>query len=64
MSGVIAAVGQGVAGSAPGDRVTVRPLDHCGDCPACRARHSHICQRLKFIGVDSPWPATMSGWAK
>ena len=54
MSGVIAAVGEGVAGFAPGDRVTVRPLDHCGDCPACRAGHSHICQRLKFIGIDSP----------
>ncbi|MCX6635221.1 MAG: alcohol dehydrogenase catalytic domain-containing protein [Acidobacteria bacterium] len=54
MSGVIAAVGEGVAQFAPGDRVTVRPLDHCGDCPACRAGHSHICQRLKFIGIDSP----------
>jgi 2-desacetyl-2-hydroxyethyl bacteriochlorophyllide A dehydrogenase len=54
MSGTIEALGEGVAGWLPGDRVTVRPLDHCGQCPACRAGHSHICQRLKFIGIDSP----------
>jgi 2-desacetyl-2-hydroxyethyl bacteriochlorophyllide A dehydrogenase len=54
MSGTIAAVGEGVTGWRPGDRVTARPLDYCGDCPACRAGHSHICQKLKFIGIDSP----------
>ena len=54
MSGTIAAVGAGVDGFATGDRVTVRPLDPCGACPACRAGHSHICQNLKFIGIDAP----------
>lgn len=54
MSGTITDAGPGVEGFAPGDRVTVRPLDPCGDCPACRAGHSHICQNLKFIGIDSP----------
>lgn len=54
MSGTIAAVGEGVADRAPGDRVTVRPLDPCNECPACRAGHRHICQRLKFIGIDTP----------
>ncbi|MFN3325649.1 MAG: zinc-binding dehydrogenase [Bryobacteraceae bacterium] len=54
MSGVIRAVGEGVAEWAAGDRVTVRPLDPCGVCPACRAGHSHICQKLKFIGIDAP----------
>lgn len=54
MSGVIEAMGEGAAGFAPGDRVTVRPLDACGDCPACRAGHVHICQKLTFIGIDSP----------
>lgn len=54
MSGVIAAVGPDVEGFRPGDRVTVMPLDPCGACPACRAGHSHICQRLKFIGIDAP----------
>jgi 2-desacetyl-2-hydroxyethyl bacteriochlorophyllide A dehydrogenase len=54
MSGAITEVGEGVSGFAVGDRVTVRPLDPCNNCPACRAGHSHICQNLKFIGIDSP----------
>jgi (R,R)-butanediol dehydrogenase/meso-butanediol dehydrogenase/diacetyl reductase len=54
MSGVITATGAGVEGYKPGDRVTVMPLDPCGNCPACQAGHSHICQRLKFIGIDVP----------
>src|ERR1022692_2143426 len=54
MSGTIAALGSGVAGWREGDRVTVRPLDPCGHCPACLAGHSHICHNLKFIGIDTP----------
>jgi (R,R)-butanediol dehydrogenase/meso-butanediol dehydrogenase/diacetyl reductase len=54
MAGTIAAVGSGVAGWRTGDRVTVRPLDPCGYCPACLAGHSHICHNLKFIGIDTP----------
>jgi 2-desacetyl-2-hydroxyethyl bacteriochlorophyllide A dehydrogenase len=54
MSGTIASVGSGVAGWRAGDRVTVRPLDPCGHCPACEAGHSHICHNLKFIGIDTP----------
>jgi 2-desacetyl-2-hydroxyethyl bacteriochlorophyllide A dehydrogenase len=54
MSGVIEAVGADVSGWTVGDRVTVRPLDSCGACPACKAGHSHICQKLKFIGIDRP----------
>jgi len=34
MSGTITAAGEGVRGWAAGDRVTVRPLDPCGSCPA------------------------------
>src|SRR4029077_9285798 len=54
MSGTIAALGAGVAGWRAGDRVTVRPLDPCGACPACQLGHSHICHNLKFIGIDTP----------
>jgi 2-desacetyl-2-hydroxyethyl bacteriochlorophyllide A dehydrogenase len=54
MAGTITATGAGVTGWAAGDRVTVRPLDPCGNCPACRAGHGHICQKLKFIGIDAP----------
>ena len=54
MSGTVERVGGGADGWNPGERVTVRPLDPCGACPACRAGHSHICQCLKFIGIDTP----------
>ncbi len=54
MSGTISALGSGVKGFAVGDRVTVMPLDPCNNCPACRAGHSHICQNLKFLGIDTP----------
>ncbi|MGO2141446.1 MAG: zinc-dependent alcohol dehydrogenase [Leucobacter sp.] len=54
MSGTVAAVGEGVTGLAVGQPVTVMPLAPCNDCPACRAGHSHICQNLDFIGIETP----------
>jgi (R,R)-butanediol dehydrogenase / meso-butanediol dehydrogenase / diacetyl reductase len=54
MSGVIEQVGPGVTDFKPGDRVTVMPLDWCGECPACKAGNTHVCQKLKFIGIDVP----------
>jgi (R,R)-butanediol dehydrogenase / meso-butanediol dehydrogenase / diacetyl reductase len=54
MAGLIEAVAPDVNGYRPGDRVTVRPLDPCGACPACQAGHRHICHNLKFIGIDTP----------
>jgi (R,R)-butanediol dehydrogenase / meso-butanediol dehydrogenase / diacetyl reductase len=54
MSGRIAAVGAFVREWSAGDPVTVQPLRGCGSCPACRAGHRHICQRLDFLGIDSP----------
>jgi 2-desacetyl-2-hydroxyethyl bacteriochlorophyllide A dehydrogenase len=54
MSGTIEALGDGVEGWAAGDVVTVMPLLWDGTCPACRAGHSHICQNLVFVGIDSP----------
>jgi len=53
MSGTIAAVGEGVTGINVGRKVVVRPLDHCGECPACLAGHEHICHNLKFLGLDT-----------
>jgi (R,R)-butanediol dehydrogenase/meso-butanediol dehydrogenase/diacetyl reductase len=54
MSGEIAEVGGKVQGWSVGDRVVVRPLHPCGNCPACRAGHAHICYNLKFLGIDTP----------
>jgi len=54
MSGTVDAVGDGVDGVTPGQAVTVMPLVWCGDCPACRAGNSHICQNLDFVGIETP----------
>jgi 2-desacetyl-2-hydroxyethyl bacteriochlorophyllide A dehydrogenase len=53
-SGTISALGPGVKGFSVGDAVTVMPLEPCHNCPACRAGHTHICQNLKFLGIDTP----------
>lgn len=53
MSGTIESLGEGVEGLAPGQKIVVRPLDHCSDCPACNEGHKHICHNLKFLGLDT-----------
>ena len=53
MSGTIEAVGEDVTGFTTGQKAVVRPLDHCGDCPACNAGHQHVCHKLKFLGLDT-----------
>jgi 2-desacetyl-2-hydroxyethyl bacteriochlorophyllide A dehydrogenase len=61
MSGVISKLGADVDGLAVGDRVTVMPLDWCGECPACRAGNDHVCHNLNFLGIDSPG-SMQSSW--
>ncbi len=53
MSGVIDAVGEGVVGYELGQKVVVRPLDDRGVKPSDKG-FNHICEDLKFIGIDSP----------
>lgn len=53
MSGTVAEIGPGVTTVNVGEKVVVRPLDHCGDCAACKAGQQHICHRLKFLGLDT-----------
>ena len=53
MSGVVAAIGDDVSNVKVGQHVVVRPLDHCGECPACDAGLIHICHNLKFLGLDT-----------
>jgi (R,R)-butanediol dehydrogenase/meso-butanediol dehydrogenase/diacetyl reductase len=53
MSGRVAALGAQVDGWQVGQPVTVMPLAWCGECPACRAGHEHVCHNLDFLGIDS-----------
>ena len=50
-SGEITEVGEGVTNLAVGDRVTVEPLIVCGECPACKAGHYNLCDKLGFHGL-------------
>lgn len=54
MSGKILRLGDGVTEFRIGDAVTVRPLDNCGSCNTCRAGFTHICEKLKFFGIETP----------
>ncbi|WP_052374585.1 galactitol-1-phosphate 5-dehydrogenase [Actinomyces israelii] len=49
-SGVVVALGEGVAGVALGTRVAVAPLSPCHGCEACAAGHYSLCPRYTFIG--------------
>lgn len=53
MSGIVDAVGEGVSDYAIGDKVVVRPLDDRLVKPSDKG-FNHICEELKFIGIDSP----------
>ncbi len=53
MSGTIDAIGEGVTGYAEGEKVVVRPLDDRG-AKASDKGFNHVCEDLKFIGIDSP----------
>ena len=46
-SALVEAVGPGVTGIAPGDKVTAMPQVVCGKCPPCTRGDEHICDALK-----------------
>ena len=53
MSGTVDAIGSNVKGFEVGEKVVVRPLDDRLAKPSDKG-YNHICEELKFIGIDSP----------
>jgi NADPH:quinone reductase-like Zn-dependent oxidoreductase len=53
-AGVIAVVGEGVAGLAVGDRVVVKPSTSCGQCDYCVSGADDACPDQQLIGVHRP----------
>ncbi|HEX2378786.1 MAG TPA: alcohol dehydrogenase catalytic domain-containing protein [Gaiellales bacterium] len=51
-AGVVAAVGDGVEGIAPGDPVTAYQQYACGRCQACARWREDLCERLVVFGTD------------
>jgi 6-hydroxycyclohex-1-ene-1-carbonyl-CoA dehydrogenase len=50
ISGTVEAVGEGVAGRSPGDRVLAAAVTSCGACDACRQGRENICARGEMLG--------------
>jgi len=48
-SGEIAAVGKGVTGFKPGDKVVMYGAMTCGKCPACREGRDNLCENVSGI---------------
>ena len=49
-SGVVEAVGEGVTGLEPGDRVVCEGFCYCGVCRRCRAGDTHLCETYDQLG--------------
>ena len=48
-SGEIAAVGKGITGFKPGDKVVMYGAMTCGKCPACREGRDNLCENVSGI---------------
>ena len=51
-TGVIEAVGSGVAGFEPGTRVIINPIIACGTCDCCRRGAEHLCRNAGLFGRE------------
>ena len=49
-SGIVDALGEGVEGLTPGDRVLLQPGLFCGACEFCRAGEQSLCVRYGIVG--------------
>jgi 2-desacetyl-2-hydroxyethyl bacteriochlorophyllide A dehydrogenase len=54
ISGEVAAVGPGVSGVKPGDRVAVEPLVVCGECAYCKTGDYQLCPAFQVAGNSIP----------
>ncbi len=50
-SGIVEKTGPGVAGFAPGDKVSIDPNIYCGICRYCRNGKKQMCENMQAIGV-------------
>jgi len=52
--GVVDAVGEGVERIKVGDRVGIESHVFCGHCRNCLSGMAHICERLRYVGMQIP----------
>ena len=53
-AGEVTALGAGVTGYRPGDRVAVNSTISCGTCPACMDGDPHVCPTAEVYGTKRP----------
>jgi threonine 3-dehydrogenase len=53
VAGVVVEAGAGVTSLQPGDVISAESHLYCGSCRQCRAGNAHICEKLRFLGVDT-----------
>jgi L-iditol 2-dehydrogenase len=53
-AGIVEAMGSGVRGFQPGDRVTFDSTIYCGDCFFCGRGEVNLCDRREVLGVSTP----------
>src|SRR5215471_6852430 len=51
-AGVVSAVGEGVTGFAPGDRITFDSTVYCGQCEFCQRSEVNLCNNRQVLGVS------------
>lgn len=49
--GIVEAVGEGVSGFAPGDKVAIEPGVPCGSCEYCRRGLYNLCEHMSFMAI-------------
>lgn len=67
VSGVVAALGDGVEPSqaAPvGTAVTIYPASPCGTCPECSDGRANVCRDTRYLGSSMRYPHTQGGFAQ
>lgn len=58
VSGEVAALGGGVDGLKPGDKVTIEPQVFCGKCHPCTHGKYNLCEELKVMGFQTTGTAS------
>jgi len=53
-AGVVEAIGEGVSGLTPGDRVLVQPGLYCNVCEFCRSGEQSLCVMYGIVGEHAP----------
>ncbi len=64
VAGTVAALGEGVRGLKPGDRVAVNPSNPCGACEYCRRGEPQHCLEMRFWGSAMRMPHVQGGFRR